>query len=109
MNSKRISLAILALMLLAGTICLQKVMDQRRLRSFASGGSLLIFPKPSILRAASMGHSNLVADYYWLKTIQYLGACHHPENKTGQNFINTEILSPTWTRGSLRHTTIPRS
>jgi tetratricopeptide (TPR) repeat protein len=75
MKSKRISLAVLALLLLAAVVYLQNSMDQRQLRSFASGESLVIFPKPSILRAASLGHANLAADYYWLKTIQYLGTC----------------------------------
>jgi hypothetical protein len=66
---------LVAVLLFAVITVTQREIDKQELKSLAAGQKLLIFPKPAVLKMASLGHKNLVADYYWLKAIQYLGSC----------------------------------
>jgi len=66
---------LLAIALLAGMVFFQRQIDRSQLAASKEGHSLTIFPKPDVVKMASLGHTNLIADYYWLKTIQYQGIC----------------------------------
>jgi len=72
---KPLALAAAAVLLFAGLIVSQNRLDQTRTMVSSQGDAAVYFPKPEIVRLASLGHINLTADYYWLKTIQYLGNC----------------------------------
>jgi len=75
MSKNQTTPAAIAVLLFAIIVITQRQIDQSQLKALAAGESLLIFPRPSVVRMASLNHKNLAADYYWLKTIQYLGAC----------------------------------
>jgi len=75
MTLKPAKTALIAALLYVSLFCAQNRLDREQALAFQQSGRLVIFPKPSVVRLASLGHKNLLADYYWLKTIQYLGAC----------------------------------
>jgi len=75
MKARAIAAVVAAFLLLAGTVLIQHALDRKQLRVLRSGEDEVVFPNASILKVLSLGHSNLVADYYWLKAIQYLGNC----------------------------------
>jgi tetratricopeptide (TPR) repeat protein len=70
---RRFLAIMIVLIIFANLVFLQMKMDSSRNSFSQQKKPLLIFPKPSIVRALSLGHINIIADYYWLKTIQYLG------------------------------------
>jgi len=69
----RALMILLALLLYVNLVFLQNKIDRLRQSAPRPENPLLIFPRPALVRALSLGHINLIADYYWLKTIQYLG------------------------------------
>lgn len=81
MRLKSMVLAGIAILLFAGLILLQNLLDRSRIIITTNLEEPVYFPKPEIIRIASLNHINLAADYYWLKTIQYLGACLSQKTK----------------------------
>ncbi len=65
-----VSLLCLAAMM-AGFIALQVRFDQRYLSSERSVRELLYFPSPRAVKLVSAGNELMVADYLWLRMIQY--------------------------------------
>ena len=84
---------ILALFLYLNIIYFQSDLDQIHTRIFVQGERPLIFPRASVVRALSLGHRNLLADYYWLKEIQYLGKCIEQKIKPFQLFKYAQFIT----------------
>ena len=83
----------LALLLYLNIIYLQRDLDQIHTGIFVQGERPLIFPRASVVRALSLGHRNLLADYYWLKEIQYLGKCIEQKIKPFQLFRYAQFIT----------------
>ncbi|MCU0607776.1 MAG: hypothetical protein MUF78_10255 [Candidatus Edwardsbacteria bacterium] len=59
--------------LLAGIVAVQRAFDRRYLSSEQSVRELLYFPSADVVRALSAGNQLMMADYLWLRMIQYYG------------------------------------
>ncbi|MRR51923.1 MAG: hypothetical protein EG825_13590, partial [Rhodocyclaceae bacterium] len=59
--------------LLAGLVAVQRAFDRRYLSSERSVRELLYFPSADVVRALSAGNELMMADYLWLRMIQYYG------------------------------------
>lgn len=54
------------------------VQHQMPIRTPAEEGELFI-PRPEVAGIASLGFDAVLADYYWLRAVQIVGAARHPE------------------------------
>ncbi len=69
---KALHLGILAAACALGAFQCQRVLDSRSSRTPKE--EILYLSDPEIIRRASLGHASLLADFYWLRTIQYYGS-----------------------------------
>ena len=60
-----------ALALLGGTVAVQKAVDRRSLSSEQSVRELLYFPSAQAVKLFAGGNEMMVADYLWMRMIQY--------------------------------------
>jgi hypothetical protein len=81
----------LVLLLILSTllICLLQVALDGRAGEYRSTEEVLYLPHPEILRRLSFGHEGLLADLYWLRTVQYYGGKRRDVPK--QNY---QLLEP---------------
>jgi len=92
-NLKIFIAGILAIFLYLNLLMFQKDIDRIRKKIFIAGERPLVFPKASVVRLASLGHKNLLADYYWLKEIQYIGKCMEEKIKPFQTYRYADFIT----------------
>jgi tetratricopeptide (TPR) repeat protein len=55
---------------------------ETRLQERAADPDLLYFSSPATIRALALGHDGLIADLYWMRTIQYYGRRDEADRRT---------------------------
>src|SRR5438105_762050 len=67
-----LGVAVFFLTLAAGMMATQHWLDAH-LGQFRAAEEVLYLPQPEIIKRFSLGYQSLVADLYWLRTVQYYG------------------------------------
>ena len=97
-NARRGMTAAGVLLLLAGVVVAQDAALARRAR-FPAGEDVLYLPRPSALRALSLGHSELMADLVFVRGLVYFGTQleQKGEYRWLENYLETITqLDPNW-------------
>lgn len=97
-NARRGLAAAGVLLLLVGVVVSQDLAVRRRAR-FPVGEDILYLPRPSALRAMSLGHTELMADLVFMRGVVYFGA--ELEQKGEQRWLEHYLdtineLDPRW-------------
>jgi hypothetical protein len=97
-NARRGLAAAGVLCLLAGVVVAQDAAVARRAR-FPAGEDALYLPRPSVLRALSLGHVELAADLVFIRAVIYFGTelQQKGEARWLENYLDTITqLDPRW-------------
>jgi hypothetical protein len=95
---RRLALAAVALLLVLATALSHNALLDRR-RHFPAEEDLLYLPRPSALRAMSLGHHELTADLVFLRAVIYWGGelAHDRQYRWLDNYLETIVaLDPNW-------------
>jgi len=71
----KLGLVLIAIICYASMILIQYYLEKAGRVAFLDPDRPVLFPKPSLVKSASLEHNTLTADFYWFKAIQYLGNC----------------------------------
>ena len=98
-QSARRGLAAAGVLLLLGALVLTQDAAVARRARFPAGEDILYLPRPSALRALSLGHTELLADLVFLRATVYFGAQieQKGEYRWLENYLDTITeLDPAW-------------
>jgi len=89
----KLSLALVAIICYASMILIQHYLERASRVALMDPDRPVSFPKPSLVKSASLKHHTLTADFYWFKAIQYLGNCLNYQIKPFQLWRYADFIT----------------